>query len=223
MSASTTDPARSVNVIASANASADGIASNNAEKTPADKAWRGLPDDIFEVPQICNLVADVFHHPLWPDLRAVDVARGIGRDAFGRACARGLLHRIGNERRYRAVLGAADADTAFPTVVVLGHRLGFRIRDIDVVLAVDIDAARPAELRPLVEKLAVLVENLNAVVLAVAHEQAGLRVHRDGVRDSPFGAVTTADGALNSSLPLPGVPGLPSRMSTLPSGLNLNT
>ena len=40
---------------------------------------------------------------------------------------------------------------------------------------------------------------------------------------SPFGAVTTADGALNSSLPLPGVPGLPSRISTLPSGLNLNT
>ncbi len=40
---------------------------------------------------------------------------------------------------------------------------------------------------------------------------------------SPFGAVTTADGALNSSVPLPGVPALPSVNSSLPSGLNLNT
>src|SRR5262245_52670697 len=40
---------------------------------------------------------------------------------------------------------------------------------------------------------------------------------------SPFGAVTTADGALNSSLALPGAPALPSVSRTLPSGLNLNT
>src|SRR5947207_833049 len=40
---------------------------------------------------------------------------------------------------------------------------------------------------------------------------------------SPFGAVTTADGALNSSAPLPGCPALPSASSNFPSGLNLNT
>ena len=40
---------------------------------------------------------------------------------------------------------------------------------------------------------------------------------------SPFGAVTTADGALNSSGPLPGLFGLPSVIRTLPSGLNLKT
>src|ERR1044072_4437243 len=40
---------------------------------------------------------------------------------------------------------------------------------------------------------------------------------------SPFGAVTTADGALNSSVPLPGVPALPRVISSLPSGLNLKT
>src|SRR5262245_46858130 len=40
---------------------------------------------------------------------------------------------------------------------------------------------------------------------------------------SPFGATSTADGALNSSGPSPATPGLPSVISTLPSGLNLNT
>src|SRR6266540_1391562 len=42
-------------------------------------------------------------------------------------------------------------------------------------------------------------------------------------KTSPFGAVVTADGALNSSGPAPATPGLPSVINTLPSGLNLNT
>src|ERR1700719_3538226 len=42
-------------------------------------------------------------------------------------------------------------------------------------------------------------------------------------KKSPFGATSTAEGALNSSLPLPATPGLPSVISTLPSGLNLKT
>src|SRR5262249_58625400 len=37
---------------------------------------------------------------------------------------------------------------------------------------------------------------------------------------SPLGATSTADGALNSSGPLPAIPALPSVSSTLPSGLN---
>src|SRR5713101_4838864 len=40
---------------------------------------------------------------------------------------------------------------------------------------------------------------------------------------SPFGATKTADGALNSSGPLPATPTLPSVSNTLPSGLNLKT
>ena len=50
-----------------------------------------------------GLVLDVFHHPLWPDLGAVDVALRIRRDALGCAGAGRLLDRIGNERRHRAV------------------------------------------------------------------------------------------------------------------------
>jgi hypothetical protein len=40
---------------------------------------------------------------------------------------------------------------------------------------------------------------------------------------SPLGATRTADGALNSSGPLPATPALPSRINTRPSGLNLKT
>ena len=40
---------------------------------------------------------------------------------------------------------------------------------------------------------------------------------------SPFGAMTTAEGWLKVSVPLPATPALPRRISTLPSGLNLNT
>src|ERR1700756_1033758 len=43
-------------------------------------------------------------------------------------------------------------------------------------------AARPAELRPLVDELSVLVEDLDAVVVAVAHEQAPARIHGERMR-----------------------------------------
>ena len=44
--------------------------------------------------------------------------------------------------------------------------------DIDHVVLVDGDAARPAELLPLGEELALLIEDLDAVVGAVGDEQA---------------------------------------------------
>src|SRR3954452_1656114 len=94
------------------------------------------------------------------------------------ACAGCLLHRIWNERGNRAVLRAADPDAALPAVVVLGYRFGFRIGDINDVVPVDIDSARAAELRPLVDELAVLVEKLDAIVLAVTDEQPPQRIHR---------------------------------------------
>ena len=50
------------------------------------------------------------------------------------------------------------------------------------VVLVDVDAARPAELRPLLDELAVLIEDLDAVVAAVADEQAAPRIHRERVR-----------------------------------------
>src|SRR5262249_15223725 len=47
---------------------------------------------------------------------------------------------------------------------------------------VDEDAARAAELFPRCEELAVLIENLNPVVGAIANEEAPARVHRQRMR-----------------------------------------
>src|SRR5205085_12591101 len=99
------------------------------------------------------LLPHILHHPPRPDLGAVDVASIVGRDAFGRARGVALLDRVGDERRHRAVLDAANADAALPAVVVLRDGLRLRIRHIDVVLFVDVDAARTAELRPLLDEL----------------------------------------------------------------------
>ena len=88
----------------------------------------------------------------------------------------------GNERRDQAVADAADADAALPAVVVLGNGFRFGIGDVDDVVSVDEDAARPAELVPLIEEVAVLVEDLDAIVLAVADEQPAARVDGDRVR-----------------------------------------
>src|SRR3954471_22919349 len=66
------------------------------------------------------LLRHVFHHPFRADLGAVDVAHRVGRDALRRARAGGLVHGIGNERRHRTVLGAANAYSPLPAVVVLG-------------------------------------------------------------------------------------------------------
>src|SRR6185503_14027571 len=62
------------------------------------------------------------------------------------------------------------------------HLVRVRVGDIEDVVLVDIETARPAELTPLGEELALLVEDLNAAVGAVADEKAALRIHRERVR-----------------------------------------
>ena len=59
---------------------------------------------------------------------------------------------------------------------------GFGVGDIHDVIAVDDDAAGPAELGELAEELAVLGEDLDAVVVAVADIQIALGIHRQAVR-----------------------------------------
>src|SRR5437867_12651650 len=50
------------------------------------------------------------------------------------------------------------------------------------IVAVDVDPARPAELLPLCEEFAILVEDLDAIVAAVADEDLSLRIDSDGMR-----------------------------------------
>src|SRR6267378_2065686 len=133
-------------------------------------------------PQTRKSFLGVLHHPLRSDLGAVDVALSVGRDAFGGAGTGGVLVGIRNESRHLAVLGAADPDAALPVGARLVDRARLRIRNIDDIVLVDVDAARAAELRPLVDEVAVLIEDLDAVVAAVAKEQPAARVHRQRVR-----------------------------------------
>src|SRR5258708_16909283 len=114
-----------------------------------------------------ELLPHILHHPLWADFSAIDVARRIRRDALGCAGGVAFLDRVRDERRHRAVLGAADADAALPAVMILRDGLRFGVCHVDHIVLVDIDAARPAELRPLIDELAILIENLDAVVLPV--------------------------------------------------------
>jgi hypothetical protein len=111
---------------------------------------------------------------------SISVAIGIDADAFCAAVVIGGRLQILDERRHCAGLRAADPD-AFLRAVLIGPPR-FRIGNVDGVVPRDVDAARTAELFPLDEKLPVLVEDLDAVVDAVADEDASLRIERDGVR-----------------------------------------
>src|SRR5262244_2679247 len=68
----------------------------------------------------------------------------------------------------------------------LTPRIGFRVRlvigDVKDVVAVNVDSARPAELLLLSDEFAVRVENLDAIVTAVADENPALRIYSNGVR-----------------------------------------
>src|SRR5262249_21396936 len=129
--------------------------------------------EVFE-----SLILHVFVHPLGAYFRAKDVAVDICRDTLGGACSAGLVRRVRNKRSDRAVTDASDPDAAFPVFMRRRNRPRLGIGDIDDVVLVDEDAARPAELVPLVDEVPLLVENLDAVVAAVAEEEAPARIHR---------------------------------------------
>src|SRR5204863_7001626 len=50
------------------------------------------------------------------------------------------------------------------------------------VVLVDVHAARPAKLLPLIDDPSVLIEDLDAVVPTVGHEDPSSRIHRHRVR-----------------------------------------
>src|SRR5581483_7536706 len=104
----------------------------------------------------------------------------------------GADRRIGqrNERGDLAVLDAADADALLEARIGLG--IGLRVGNVEDVVLVDEDAARPAELAPLRGEVAVGIENLDAAVRAVGHVEAAGGIERQAVRHvelAGFGAV----------------------------------
>src|SRR5580704_8282212 len=138
-------------------------------------APRGLEGSKYSLPRVfAEALADI--------LGAEDVAGGIGGDAFA---ARFVGVGVGarDEVFDRAVLGAADADAA-ATAGVGGAAgiLGLRVGDVDHIVLVDERRARPAELLPFGEELAVRVEDLDAGVDPIGDKDPALGVERDAVR-----------------------------------------
>src|SRR5579862_291743 len=137
--------------------------------------WRRFPDDLW------RLFLDVFLQIFRTNLSPVNHALRIRHDALGRAGStwRGLL-RIGNESSYGAILGAPDSHAALPAGMIFVVR--FRIGHIHVVLLVDENPARPAELHPHFQKLPVLIEDLDTIVSAIGHEEPSLGIESQRVR-----------------------------------------
>src|ERR1019366_1846148 len=79
-------------------------------------------------------------------LGSIDIPLGVCGDALRGAGVGRVLVGVRDERRYRAVLRAADPDPAFPGSVRRAHRPRFGVGDVDPVVLVDVDPARPAEL-----------------------------------------------------------------------------
>jgi hypothetical protein len=46
-----------------------------------------------------------------------------------------------------------------------------------------VNPTRPAELEPLIEKVAILIENLNSIVLTIADEKPPTRIHSERMWD----------------------------------------
>src|SRR5699024_4739723 len=82
-----------------------------------------------------------------------------------------------------AVPDAAHADAALlGTGASVTNGPGLGIGDVDHVIAVDIDTAWTAELWPFLDERAIPVEDLDAIVAAIANEQAPLRIEGERVR-----------------------------------------
>jgi hypothetical protein len=100
------------------------------------------------------------------------------RRRFQRWCAG--RPRETNEGVDPARLRVADPDPFLPARIL--HVIGLRVGDVDLILAVEGDPARLSELRPRHrQRFSVLIEDLDAVVAAIADEDAAARIDRDRV------------------------------------------
>src|ERR1700674_3141664 len=108
---------------------------------------------------------------------AIDIAGIVEADSFGR---RNLGIGCRNEGCDLAVLGAADADAGLEARIVVLVRL--IVRHVDIVVLVDGDVARPAELLPFGDEFSVRIEDLDAAVAAVGDENPSLGIYRDAVQ-----------------------------------------
>src|SRR5262249_85925 len=121
------------------------------------------------------LLHELLHGPVL-SISAEHVAVFVSRDAFRHVGVRPFL---GDEGRHLAVFGAVDPDALPEPHIEFLSRLG--IGRVENVVAVDVEATRPAELPPFGEKFSILVEDLDAVVRAVGDEQPPARIHGESM------------------------------------------
>src|SRR6266436_4823024 len=160
-----------------------------------DRDRRDKPGD--DATRFCSSLLNKFSD-IAEKIRAVHVAFGIHRHAFRQARAAGvwIWTCVRDEILDGSVRGAADANAALRALVkaVTGLRqrqlsgVGpavprFGVGHIDHVVVVDVHAAWPAKLEPLGNESAVLVKNLDAVVLTVADEQPAAGIESQGMND----------------------------------------
>src|SRR6266566_3486915 len=125
---------------------------------------------------------DVFLQNVRPRLAGENVAELVHRYEL-RPASRlrvGIAALIQNEGVHESRSRISDPDALLPARIVDAVR--FRVGHIDLVLVVEGDPAWRAELRPCREMLALLVEELDAIVAAVGHEYAASRIDGDAVQ-----------------------------------------
>src|SRR5690606_38598668 len=98
--------------------------------------------------------------------------------------------RVRYEGRHPARLRVPDPDPALPSWIPVLVR--HTVPDVDHVLGVDEDNAGPAELRPHLEQISLLIEDLDAVVAAVRHDHAAPRIDLDVVRVVELAGIAAA-------------------------------
>src|SRR5262249_12446348 len=118
---------------------------------------------------VIDLLLDEFLQIIGRSFRPIYIAHDVRRRAFWHGLFLRLRPDSRNQGVHRPVFSAADPNAPFEAGVALRIRL--RIAHIDYVVAVNKDSARPAELLPLRQKFAFLVEDLDAAVAAVADKQ----------------------------------------------------
>src|SRR5918994_1180304 len=104
----------------------------------------------------------------------------------------GLMSR--HERDDLAVPRAADANPLLPTRIVRRRRIC--VNHVQLIVLVDVQPTRTAELFPLGKELSVGIEDLQTRVGAVADEHASARVECERMRVSEFAGARSELAAL---------------------------
>ena len=108
------------------------------------------------------------------------MARGVGNHTFLDSVGIGIIDK-GDDH---PICNTADPDTTSKARIIARRRRG--VGDVKHVITIDIHTAGAAELSPLCEKNAILIEDLYPVITAITDKQPPARIPSQGVRGFEF-------------------------------------